>query len=405
MQQLQTLLDPGVIANPYPFYKWLRDEAPVYWDEQFRTLVVTRYDDVKSIQRDSRFSAIPPREPDWEPRRRILEILNGNLLMFNDLPAHVRIRGLMEKAFDPLVPGMRGLIQQTADSLLDAAREKGQMDLFTDFAVPLPLTVQSAFVGVPVTDSPQLTQWLANTANFVFGTGYIPTTAADDQQILNDLQSLVDYLRPLIEQRRREPKDDLITSLVQVEYQEDKLNEQELIISAMVLTMGSFLSITVALSNCLVGLLQNPDQLQKLRDNPELIESAVEELLRYQSQVQFSPRRANEDIVMHGRVIHKDEVLMIGVGPANHDERQFTNPEQLDITRPNNRHLAFGGFGPHACIAAVLARMHVQTGVSAVVRRLKGLSLATDNLVWLGPPIAPAFRSVGSLPVVFEPGS
>ncbi len=404
MTQPQTLLAPEVIANPYPFYQRLRAEAPIFWDEGWNVHVITRYDDVKSIQRDSRFSAIPPREPDWEPRRRILELLNGNLLMFNDLPAHIRIRGLMEKAFDPLVPGMRDLIQQTTDSLLDAARDKGQMDLFSDFAIPLPLTVQSAFVGVPASDSGQLTQWLASTANCVCGTGYVPTTPADDQQVLNDLQSLVDYLRPLIEQRRQNPRNDLITALVQAEYQGDKLNQQELIISAMVLTMGSFLSITVALSNCLVGLLQHPDQLQKLRDNPGLIESAVEELLRYESQVQFSPRRATEDVELHGQAILKDQVVMIGIGSANHDESQFPNADQLDITRANNRHLAFGGFGPHMCIAQALARIHVQTAVGTVVRRLKGLHPATDNLVWLGAPIAPAFRSVGSLPVVFERG-
>jgi cytochrome P450 len=402
MSYQSSLLDPDVVASPYPLYQRLRAEAPIFFDEGWNVRVVTRYDDVKSIQRDPRFSAIPPREPDWEPRRRILEILNANLLMFNDLPAHIRIRGLMEKAFDPLVPSMRDMIQQTVDNLLDVVQDKGEVDLFSDFSVPLPLTVQSAFVGVPVSDSGQLTQWLASTANFVFGTGYIPTAPADDQQVLDDLQSLVDYLRPLIEQRHQEPQNDLITALVQAEYQGDKLNQQELIVSAMVLTMGSFLSITVALSNCLVGLLQHPDQMQKLRDNPALIESAVEELLRYESQVQFSPRRAIEDVELHGQVIPKDQVVMIGIGSANRDESQFPNADQLDIRRANNRHLAFGGFGPHTCIAQALARIHLQTAVSTVVRRLKGLRLPTDNVVWLSPPIAPAFRSVGSLPVVFE---
>jgi cytochrome P450 len=151
----------------------------------------------------------------------------------------------------------------------------------------------------------------------------------------------------------------------------------------------------------MVGLLTHADQLQALRDNPALIESAVEELLRYQPQVQCSARRASEDVELHGEVIRQDQIVLIILGSANRDERHFPGADKLDITRADNRHISFG-HGPHGCFAAALARMHLQTAVGTMVRRLNGRRLVTDQLVWLGPPVAPLFRSVGTLPVTFE---
>ena len=396
---MYNLLDPEVISNPYPLYQKLRTEAPVYWHEKTpQCWVITRYADVIALGRDPRLSPVPPEDPHWKPRRHILEILKNNLVMFSDPPTHTRLRGLMEKAFLPRIPRMPERIQKVTDSLLDAVQGNGQMDIIRDLATLLPLTVQSEFVGVPVSDSMKLTQWLANSAIFVFLTGYIPTTPENDQKILQDLLALTDYFGSLIKQRRQDPKDDLVTALAHVKDQGDQLSLQEATISAMVLTMGSFLSITVALSNCLLGLLRNPDQMQKLKDNPDLIESAVEELLRYESQVQFSPRHAVQDFELHGQLIRKNQPVIVGVGSSNRDDQYFPYPDQLDITRPNNDHIAFG-YGPHACIAQPLARMHIRIAINTVLRRLDKLSLATDNIVWNG---APMFRSMESLPVTFK---
>ena len=272
------------------------------------------------------------------------------------------------------------------------------MDIIQDLAVPLPLTVQSEFIGLPVSDSMHLTQWQAGLAYFVFSTGFVPTTLEGDGQTLQNLVALTDYFQPLIEQRRKEPKDDLITALLQTEEQGDELSQPEVLISSIVLTMGSFLSITVALSNCLLGLLRHHDQMQRLQDDPSLIESAVEELLRYESQVQFSPRRAAEDFELHRQLIRKDQAVIVGLGSSNRDETQFSEPDRLDINRADNRHLAFG-YGPHGCIAARLARLHIQIALNSVLSRLKELRLETDSLVWNG---APMFRSIESLPVMFK---
>jgi cytochrome P450 len=392
-----SLLDPEVAVNPYPFYQRLRTEDPVYWDEKMQVWVISRYADVVALAHDPRMSGIPPQNPTGEPRHQVLQKLTNNLVMFTDQPDHTRLRGLMEKAFNPRVDGVRERVQQVADSLIDAVADRGRMEVMRDLAVPLPLTVQSEFIGVPMSDSMQLTQWQAGLADFVFFTSFTPSTKENDRRTLQNLLALTDYFRPLIEQRRKEPKDDLITALVYAEEEGDYLSQQEALISSIVLTMGSFLSITVALANCVLGLCRNPDQMQKLQDQPALLESAVEELLRYESQVQFSPRRANKDFEMHGQLIRKDQIVIVGLGSSNRDESRFSNPDQLDITRADNRHLAFG-YGPHGCIAARLARLHLRIAISTLMRRLKELHLETDDLVWNG---APMFRSIESLPVTF----
>jgi pimeloyl-[acyl-carrier protein] synthase len=395
--QPSSLLDPEVMSDPYPFYRWLRAEAPVFWDEKLRVWVISRYDDVVALGNDRRVSGVPPEDPQRPARQRLLKTLSGNLVMFNDPPAHTRLRQLMERAFWPLIDRVRDRVEQVTIGLLDAVQPTCRMEVMRDLAIPLPLTVQSEFIGLPLADSQQVTRWQAELAGFVFMTGFIPSTEEGDQQALQSLESLTAYLRPLLEERRREPKDDLLTALVRVGQDSDGLTPDEVLISALVLTMGSFLSITVALANCILGLARHPDQLQKLQEDSSRLDPAVEELLRYESQVQFSPRRAAQDFEFHGQRVGKDQAVIVGLGSSNRDETRFPDPDRLDITRPSNQHLAFG-YGPHACIAQRLARLHIRGALRVLAGRVKTLQPEVDSLVWNG---APMFRSFESLPLSF----
>jgi cytochrome P450 len=400
MSQPFSLLDPEVAINPYPFYEKLRKDFPVFWDEKMQCWAISRHSDVVALGHDSRLSGIPPELPNWHERKQVLQILTHNLVMFNDPPSHTRLRKIMEKAFFPRIERTKGRIEEIANELINAVFAKKSMDIVGDFALPLPLAVQSEFIGLPKEDSLKLTQWQAGLAVFVFMTGF--TTQLDSQIAASEyhqsLLSLCDYLKPLIEYRRSNPQDDLITDLINVESEGDKLNEPEVLISSLVLMMGSFLSITVAMTNCILGLLRNPDQLKRLQEDPSLIEAAVEELLRYESQVQFSPRRANEDFEFQGQKILKDQTVIVGLGSSNRDQNIFENPNTLDIGRSNNKHLAFG-YGPHGCIAASLARLHIRTAISTLINRLPNLKLSNSSeLKWVG---APMFRATESLPVIF----
>lgn len=395
-----SLVDPEISVNPYPFYKKLQAEAPLFWDEGMQEYLITRYTDVTNLLRDPRFSPIPPVPSDeakWEARRQILKILS-DLLLFTDGYDHTRLRGLMEKAFKAQASRMREIIQHVTDNLLDAVEGSGRMDIMNDLADPLPSVVHSEFLGVPRSDSENIKQWISYFSRFVFGTAYVPTTLEEDQLILQNLQAFATYFPPIIEQRRQEPREDVISELVHVEEQGEKMTQQELVSNCVFLCVGGYASIPVALTNCLLGLIRNPKQMQKLRDEPALIDSAIDELLRHESQVQWVPRRVTEDVEMYGQLIRQNQVVLLGLGAANRDEARFLQADQVDISRTDNRHVAFG-YGPHGCLGIPLARPFLQIAINTVLRRLKELRLETDSFEWIN---APVFRSVKSLPVKFS---
>jgi cytochrome P450 len=383
--------------DPYPFYRWLRSTAPVYWDEPMQAWVISRYDDVVALAHDPRVSSIPPREPDRAPRRQLLKTLTGNLVMFSDEPAHRRLRGLMDQAFVPLVDRTAPRIKQVAEELLDAVVPSGRMEVMRDLANPLVFTVQSEFIGLPPSDSTQVTQWQAGLAGFLTMTAFGEGSEESETQALPSLEALTNYLKLLLEGRRNRPpeKEDLLGALVRVGQESDGFTPDELLISALILIMASFLTVAPALANCILGLARRPDQFEKLRENPTLLESAVEELLRHEGLVQFSPRRASQDFELHGQRIRRDQTVLVGLGSSNRDESRFEAPDELDITRVGTPQLAFG-YGPHACIGAPLARLHLQGAIQALARRVTGLAPETERLVRNGVPI---FRTLESLPL------
>lgn len=395
-----SLLNPELAIDPYPIYKSLRTEAPVYWDEQLQAWLVSRYDDVIDVLGNpSCYTTVipfslPDNNEELKPRSQILEMVS-KLMDFVEPPNHKRLRGLVEKAFFPKIQVMPGRIQQIVNNLLEAVQNRGKMDIISDFAEPLPIAVLVDLLGTPAEHSTQLGQWGANLNKVI---GNVPTTPAEDRHILQNMLAMNDYFRVFLEQRRQEPEDDLITALALVEDQSNKLTDDEILINIGLLLAAGTGTPTYLIGSGLLSLLRHPNQMQKLQDDPSLIKSAVEEFLRYETPLQWAIRFATKDIELGGQFIGKDQTILVGLGSANRDETRFSQPELFDITRQNNSHLAFG-YGSHACLGAIFLRMQVQTAINTVLRRLNKLNLATESLEWIN---APAFRALKSLPVVFE---
>ncbi len=401
-------LDPGIIANPYPHYQQLRDRDPVHWNEPLQSWTLTRYADVLEALRDRRLSSdrmsgfIRLPEPMQETMAPILRIFN-NMMLMSDPPSHTRLRSLANKAFTPrVIEGMRSHIQAIVDQLLDVVAQAGRMDVITDLAYPLPTRIICEMLGVATEDQDQFKSWTDDLAAFLGDSRRITEHVEVAQR---SVLEMIEYLRRIINECRQNPRDDLISALVAAEEQGDRFSEEELFSMFVLLQLGGHETTTNLIGNGLLALLQNPREMQKLRDNPSLIESAIEELLRYHSPIQSTGRAALEDLEIGGKQISKGQPVATYLGAANRDPAQFPNPDRLDITRQENRHLAFA-FGPHFCLGAALARMEGQIAIGTLLRRTEQLRLEPplsegqlEDFPWRQNP---GFRGLESLPVTFE---
>ena len=397
------LFDPTFKANPYPTYAELRSGAPVYRAELpdgRGVWLVTRYDDVVAVLKDERFakdwrSAMTPEQlAQIPPIPEVMRPLSENMLD-KDPPDHERLRRLVSKAFTPrLIERMRPRVQEIADALLDAVEDKGGMDLIDDYAFPLPITVIAELLGVPVEDRNRFREW-SNAA--VSGD---TTQEYVEKILLPHMQAFIDYLRALFEEKRENPKDDLISALVLAEEAGDKLSEDELLAMVFLLLIAGHETTVNLIGNGTLALLQNPDQLQKLKDDPSLIKPAIEELLRYDGPVETSTERfAREDVAIGDTVIPKGEMVMVVIAAADHDPARFPEPDTLDIARADNKHLAFGK-GIHHCLGAPLARMEGQIALGTLLRRMPDLRLkgSPESLTWRPGMV---LRGLKGLPVEF----
>lgn len=292
-----------------------------------------------------------------------------------------------------MIEQLRPRIQQITDDLFDAVQHQGKMDLINDFAYPLPITVISEMLGIPVADRRQFRSWTQTMVNV--GEKFDQDTAA--QTALKEFRH---YIVTLLAEKREHPGNDLISGLVQAEENGDKLSEVELISTVFLLIVAGHETTVNLIGNSVLALLQHPDQMQLLRQDPALLHSAIEELLRYTAPVSnASPRFAKEDIAMHGKVICKGEMVIVSLVAADIDPQQFSNPETLDITRQENQHLAFGK-GIHYCLGAPLARLEGQIAIGTLLRRMPNLRLAIEpeQLTWNHHI---SLRGLRSLPVTF----
>jgi len=396
---LVRLLEPEVLANPYPLYHKLRSEDPVHWDRFLHTWVVTRYTDVLNVLHT--FSA--DRTPTPEQLTAMgLSGLNPiakvmvKQMLFMDAPAHTRLRGLASAAFTPgKVEVLRGHIQEIAEDLLDRVQTLGRMDIIADFAAPMPAIVTAELLGVPTEDHTDLKKWSADFAemlgNFQHNPDRIP-------RVLESTNNLTTYFQAAIDKARQHPREGLIHSFMTAEINGDRLTDEEIVANCIVTLVGGQETTTNLIGNGLLTLMRNPEQLAQLRDDPSLIPSAVEELLRYESPSQHTGRIAREDVQIGDKQIRKGQAVMAIMAAANRDPERFPDPDRLILDRADNRHLAFG-WSSHFCFGAPLARMEGQIAFETILRRLPNLQVTPGPLTWRNNS---GLRGLTALPVTFE---
>lgn len=389
------LLDPEVLADPYPLYHRLRREDPVHWDPFLHAWVVTRYPDVIKVLREFTAARTPTPEKLTEMG---LEALNPiakvmvKQMLFLDAPAHTRIRNLAGVAFTPQkVNALRSHVRDIVRSLLQPISAKGSMDVIADLAEPLPCIVTAEMLGLPVEDHRQLKVWSQDFAemlgNFQHNPDHVP-------RILKSTEEMTSYFRNKIRRNAIRP-DGLVASLTNAEFDGDRLTEEEVIANCIVTMVGGQETTTNLIGNGVLALLRHPDQLEKLRANQSLIPSAVEELLRFESPSQHTGRLAPDEIQLGGKQIRKRQAVMAVMAAANRDPEYFPDPDRLDITRRDNKHVAFG-WGAHFCFGASLARIEGQVAFEEMLRMFPKWSLKPGPLVWR---VNLGLRGLKSLPI------
>jgi cytochrome P450 len=384
---------PEFRRDPYPTWRALRERAPVHCIERgpVRFWVLTRHADVAAVLRDPRMSVDRPFQPKppaddapvdpatLHPVARALRVLT-RVMLFRDPPDHTRLRGLASKAFTPrMVEALRPRIQALVDELIEPVGEGDSYDVVRALAEPLPILVIAELLGLPASDRKDLKRWSDDLAAMLDGSIAMQHLGP----AVKSAGEVTEYLREHLEQRRARPRDDLLSAMIAARERDENLNDEEIIATALLVMGAGHETTTNLIGNAVLALLRDPAAQARLRREPALIESAVEEFLRYDAPVQATSRVANEPFEIAGRVIPPREEIGLALGAANRDPAVFAEPDRLDLGRADNRHLAFG-FGIHFCLGAGLARLEAALAVGALVARTASLELAVadDALAW-----------------------
>jgi len=397
--------DPAVQADPYPIYAGLRRDHPVNWDG--RTWVISRHDDITALLGDPRmssartdqtFGVLPPDvQTELAPMRQIMT----SRMLLSDPPKHTRLKNIVNKAFTPrMIESRRERLQQICHMFLDRVAEQGRMDVAEDIAALLPGWAISDVLGIPADDQPIFTRWARDQVRIYDRAGVSPAdrVAVMRQGQLSMLEMRA-YLAGTIAARRQEPRDDLITELVQAEEQGDRLSEDELFGMCVALLVGGNNSTAHLIGNAILTFIRHPEALEQVRADPELIRTAVEEVMRFESPVQATSRVVKERMEFRGATFEAGQGVVVLFGSGNRDGDQFPDPDRFDITRQPNRHLTFA-HGPHFCLGASIARTVSQVGILTTIQRCADMQLVEDRVEWLE---GFAFRGPKRLPITFRP--
>lgn len=396
------LMDPEVLADPYAFYDELRRGRPVHWDEFFKGWICGTYKEVSTALHDPRLGA--HRVTSYEELEALgladlapLYFPLTNQLLFIDPPKHTRLRGLTNKVFTPRrVEKMRAYLQELVNQILAEVYSQGSMDVIRQIAYPLPVTVIAELLGVPTRDRDQLKKWSDDYASMLGSFQYIPD---NPEEVLKSLDDMTRYFLSIIKEYRQQPKDTLLSDMVMAQEQGNRLDNDELIANCILLLAAGHETTTNLIGNAILTLFRHPDQLALLRQRPELIESCIEEVLRFESPAQYTVRKANDDLELGGQTIKKGQAIILLLGAANRDPERFPDPARFDIQRTDNKHIAFGS-AAHFCVGAPLARQEGQIAVMSMLERLPHLHLASEQADWRENK---NLRGLASLPVIFDP--
>jgi hypothetical protein len=372
-------------SDPYPLYKRLRENDPVHRSRAIFGWILFRHADCVELLRDPRFSA-DDRNFIGYTRQRAIEIAGGlhnrneanePVMLRRDPPDHTRLRSLVNKAFTPrAVDRLRGRIEELADQLISEIGKRKELDLIADFAVPLPVTVIADMLGIPSKDQALFKRWSDHLVGFLD-----PQASPGARVLRRTADEFFEYMSGIAAERRRQPADDPMTALVQAEERGDRLSEQELHGTLALLLAAGNETTTNLIGNGMLALLRHPQQLERLRQDPGLVDTAVEEMLRWDSPVQFTMRIPMRDIELHGHRLRKGEAVVAVLGSANRDAQVFERADTFDIGRRENPHISFG-HGIHFCLGAQLARLEARVAFRELLRRLPDMRLGDEAPRW-----------------------
>lgn len=396
--------DPVIQADPYSIYAGLRRDNPVVWNE--RTWLISRYGDITTLLADPRmssartdqtFAVLPPDvQEEMTPMRTIMT----SRMLLSDPPKHTRLKNIVNKAFTPrMIESRRERIQQICHMFIDRVADKGQMDVMEDIASPLPGWAIADILGIPADEQGFFTRWARDQVRIYDRAGVSP---ADRVNVMRQGQaSMLEmraYLEGVINARRAEPRDDLISELLAAESEGDRLSQDELFAMCVALLVGGNNSTAHLIGNAVLTLIRHPEALAQILADPALIRPAVEEVMRYESPVQATSRIVKEDMEFLGQQFAAGQGIVVLFGSANRDPDQFSDPDRFDITRQPNRHLTFA-HGPHFCLGASIARTVAQVGILATIQRCADMKLQDERIEWLE---GFAFRGPKTLNVTFR---
>jgi cytochrome P450 len=381
VEPLLDLWSDEVRANPYPLYRQLRETQPIYHSElDPDTWLLFRYHDCIEVLRDTRWSSNPAHRrlpPDTIAVDLRTALSNGptNVLLFLDPPDHTRLRKLVSKAFTPrTVEALRPHIQEIVAGILDTAAERGELDIVSDLGYTLPVTVICELMGVPLDDREMFGPWSSDASRLLDGVLEPEVMAAGVMGAMH----IINYFNDLYEERRRHPGDDLVSRLVEAEEAGDRLSEEELRSMTILLFVAGHETTMNLIGNGMKALLEHPDELRRLVDDPSLTPSAIEELLRFDGPVHLTGRIATERLEVGGHQFEPGQQVVVYLSAANRDPERFHRPDELDIGRADNQHLTFS-HGIHYCLGAALARIEGQEAIGALVQRFPHMELLTET--------------------------
>jgi cytochrome P450 len=384
-----TELDPAFRTDPHASLNRLRAEAPVHWDSIFGGYFMTRYNDVRAVLTDRALLRDADKAEDGATLAKLLQAPppglssdnSSRVILFMDDPDHTRVRTPLTKALYARVAKARDDVEAVVDRVLDRIDNRHEFDAISEIAVPIPVLVIARLLGVDEAREDEFRAW----SEALILTFHPTRTPEQTEAMVAATTALRDYFAAEIAERRRAPRDDLISDILSAQERGTELSDEEIRVHCIGFLVAGNMTTSDLIGNGILSLLQHPAELAKLKARPELMGKAIEEILRYSPPVGQTARIANREMAAGGCPVHKGQVMITSLAGANRDPATYAEPDRFDITREAQPHVSFGG-GQHICIGAPLARLEAQVTLAKVFARYPNLKLAQDEMRWKATP-------------------